>query len=161
MPRIWPRRDRSEIGAPTEVSGLGNVGWSIGSRKVAQPDGRLRPKEEPLELELSLETIERHADLLGARRSHHPTSGMQQAMIVWRLQRDYGTRYVQMLLEYNSRLKAAGVQRAHTVGPTGERDEWKTVEGKVSATVVPQTDSNVSKRAAAEMDRVEHVRRPR
>ena len=126
MPRFWPRRGRSEISTPAEVDGLVNVGRSIGSKKVAQQDGFHGPKEQ-LDLESSLETFEGHADLVGARCSARPNGAMQRAIIVRRLQRDYGTRYVQMLFEYNSRRKAAGLQTADTVGPPRDNDERKTV----------------------------------
>ena len=108
MHRICLCQHCSKIGTPTEGNGPVNFDRSIVSRKVAKQAGLHRPVEEPLDLEPSLETFEGHADLLGARRTHHPNSAMQRAMIVRRLQRDYGTRYVQMLLEYNLRRKAAG-----------------------------------------------------
>jgi hypothetical protein len=72
--------------------------------------------------DFSRETFERHATLLGDSRTSHPANSVQRAMIVRQLQRDYGNRYVQRLVDYISRTNEK-VQTRLTVGPAGDQYE--------------------------------------
>ena len=51
---------------------------------------------------------DKHVALVEMSRPTGSANRVKRAIAVRKLQRDYGTRYVQMLLEYNSRRKSAG-----------------------------------------------------
>ncbi len=73
--------------------------------------------------DFSQRTFERHAALIGDTRMSRPMYAQQRALIVQQLQRDYGNRYVQRLVDHISRKRAEAVQAKLTVGPAGDKDE--------------------------------------
>ena len=81
------------------------------------------PYDAVLRGDFSQRTFERHDALLGDSRMSHPIYARQKAEIVRRLQRDYGNRYVQRLVNHISRQRAEGVQTELTVGPAGDKYE--------------------------------------
>ena len=88
----------------------------------------------------SQSTFERHVALLGDSRLARLDNTLHRAMIFRQLQRDYGNRYVQRLIDHISRKRAEPVQGKLTVGPAGDKYEQeadlvaKEVMGSVSST---------------------------
>ena len=99
-----------------------------------------RPEQSLLDNDFSQHTFERHAALLRDSRFSQPMYAGQRATIVRQLQRNYGNRYVQRLVDHISRMAAEAVQAKLTVGPAGDKYEQeagrvaKQVMGAVSST---------------------------
>ena len=81
------------------------------------PDGQSLPLEGLLGNDYSQSTFERHAALLGDPRMSHPMYTTQRRAIAMKLQRDYGNRYVQRLVEHIQLKRSEAVQTKLTVGP--------------------------------------------
>ncbi len=81
------------------------------------PDGQPMPLEGLLGSDYSQSTFERHAALLGDPRMSHPMYSSQRTAIARQLQRDYGNRYVQRLVERIQRDRSEAAQTKLTVGP--------------------------------------------
>lgn len=67
--------------------------------------------------------FQRHTALLGGSRLSHPMYARQRAIMVQQLQRDYGNRYVQGLVEHISRKKAEAAQAERVAGPVEDAFE--------------------------------------
>ena len=87
---------------------------------AASPEEVHHQRESPTRSDYSRSAFEYHAALLGDNRSSQLSSTLERAMIVRQLQRDYGNRYVQRLVDHISRKRAEGVQTKLTVGPAGD-----------------------------------------
>ena len=73
---------------------------------AAAPVAPIEGVVETLGVDFSEATFQRHADLLGDSRFAHRSNAGQRAVVVRRLQRDYGNAYVQRLVSHISRSKA-------------------------------------------------------
>ena len=104
------------------------------ARQEPQHPGESLPNHD-----FSQRTFERHVAQLGDSRLLQPMYATQRAMIVRQLQRDYGNRYVQRLVDHISRMPAGTVQAKLTVGPAGDKYEQeadqvaKEVMGAISS----------------------------
>ncbi|MCH8826432.1 MAG: hypothetical protein IIB16_05685 [Chloroflexi bacterium] len=84
-------------------------------------------------------TFERHAKLLGDPRMSQSMYTRQRTEIVRRIQRDYGNRYVQRLVDHIQQTKTRDIQAKLTVGPASDAYEREAdqvarqVMGKISA----------------------------
>ena len=110
--RAQPEQKRRARPAQTAESGLAAGHEVVGQLSQAVPGSDLRQG-----------TFERHAALLGDSRMAQPMYHRQRAAIVMQLQRDYGNRYVQRLVDHISRRRAEAVQAKLTVGPAGDKYE--------------------------------------
>jgi hypothetical protein len=108
-------------------------------KRTPEPDVAGRTRDFPLGGDFSQSTFERHAALLGDVRLSQLSNTLHRAMIVRQLQRDYGNRYVQRLIDHISRRRATAVQTKLTVGPAGDKYEQEAdsvaqeVMGRLSA----------------------------
>lgn len=82
-----------------------------------------RPEQSLLDNDFSQHTFERHVAQLGDSRFSQPMYAGHRATIVRQLQRNYGNRYVQRLVDHISRMAAEAVQAKLTVGPAGDKYE--------------------------------------
>ena len=84
------------------------------SQAISGPAAAMQEPQHPWESLLgsdySQRTFERHATLLGDSRMSHRMYRQQRAMIVRQLQRDYGNRYVQRLVDHIQKNRTDGVQ---------------------------------------------------
>ena len=103
------------------------------------------PREPVLGSDFSQLTFERHAALLGDSRMSHRMYASQRTAIVMQLQRDYGNRYVQRLVDHIKRQRAGTVQTKLTVGPAGDKYEQ---EADRVAKQVMETASSSGQEAA-------------
>lgn len=103
MPKCRPSLDNGSNRTPTGL-------WMPKSRRKPVESGKASAKywggqhdAAPLGVDTSREAFYHHAALLRDNRLLRSGNGIQRAMTVRRLQRDYGTRYVQRLIEHISR----------------------------------------------------------
>ena len=75
------------------------------------------------------QVFDRHAALLEDSRLSGCANKIQRAMIVRKLQRDYGTGYVQQLIERMSRRRATQVHGTSTASPPWDKHEYEAGEG--------------------------------
>ncbi len=103
-------------------------------KQETRPQGQRRPKAPPVVDKIqgeaqaaggdfSQSSFESHAAMLGASEMSHPMNARQQSMMVQRLQRDYGNRYVQRLVDHVRRNMSETVQPKLTVCAAGDRYE--------------------------------------
>ena len=110
--RAQPEQKRRARPAQTAESGLAAAHEVVGQLSEAL-----------LGSDFSQGTFERHAALLGDSRMAQPMYHRQRAAIIMQLQRDYGNRYVQRLVDHISRTRAEAVQAKLAVGPAGDKYE--------------------------------------
>ncbi len=123
MPKTGSVRDGAKAPAPTERR---------------RPQGRDNPAESslvdeqvPLQLsgaalpvsDFGRSAFQHHAELLGSSSLSRPVHSRQRALIVQRLHRDYGNRYVQRLVDHISRRRPEEAQTKLSVGPSGDKYE--------------------------------------
>ena len=72
-------------------------------------------------MDAGTQTLERHVSMLAEGHLSRPVNRVQRAIIVRKLQRDYGTRYVQQLIERISRRRLKNIRAEITT--VGVRDE--------------------------------------
>ena len=123
----------------------------VSSRKPqgVQPTPGLEELRLPgLSNDFSQRTFERHAALLGDPRLLHPTAAVQRALLARRIQRDYGNRYVQRLVDHISQKRAEAVQTKLAVGPAG--DEYEQEADRVAKQVVGMTEPSAQRQAGLE-----------
>ena len=105
-------------------------------REVQQPGHSLQGSD------FSQRTFERHAALLGDSRMSQPMYASQRALIVRQLQRDYGNRYVQRLVNHISRMPAEAVHLRRSIQgnhrSTGESRVPRVLKGTMGGTVSPR-----------------------
>ena len=89
----------------------------------ARREGLLPSIETKMGNGLGRDTFESHAALLGDPRMSQRMYAQQRTAIVQRLQRDYGNRYVQRLVDHIQKKRTEGVQTRLRVGPAGDRYE--------------------------------------
>ncbi len=75
----------------------------------------------PLGADPGKQVFDRHAALLDNSRLSQSANRIQRAMIVRKLQRDHGTRYVQRLIEHISRRRATQVRAKIPAGPARDK----------------------------------------
>jgi len=103
------------------------------------PETQSLPSGGLLGSDFSQSTFERHAALLGDPRMSHPMYSTKRAAIAKQLQRDYGNRYVQRLVEHIQRRRGEVVQAKLKVGPAGDRYEQEAdrVAKEVMGAIAP------------------------
>ena len=102
------------------------------------------PCESGLGGDFSQSTFERHAALLGDPRLRHPTAAMQRALLARQIQRDYGNRYVQRLVDHISQKRAEAVQTKLAVG------EYEQEADRVAKQVVGMAEPSAQRQAGLE-----------
>ena len=137
------------------------------SQKTSDPAAGMQELQHPWESLLgsdySQATFDRHSALLGDRRMSQPMYARQKAIIVQQLQRDYGNRYVQRLVDHISRKRAEAVQAKLTVGPAGDQYEQeadrvaKQVMGTISS---PGQEAAQRQEEEEELQMKPHAQRP-
>ena len=105
--------------------------------------------ESSLGSDFSERTFERHAELLGDSRMSHRMYAQQRTAFVMQLQRDYGNRYVQRLVNHISQKRAEAVQAKLTVGPAG--DEYEQEADRVAKQVVGMTEPSAQRQEEEEL----------
>ena len=124
----------------------------VSSSPVSGPEATFHPWESFVAGDFSQATFERHAALLDDSRAAIPMNAHRQAKFVQQLQRDYGNRYVQRLVDHNMRRPIGSAQRKLTVGPAG--DKYEQEADRIAKQVVsgaghgPLVESNITSQNA-------------
>jgi len=107
MPRSDSTEGNGRVGAQTELKRPISPGRALESSADADQEEIYQSWGSLLGSDFGQATFDRHAALLGDSRMSNPMYSRQKASIIQQLQRDYGNRYVQRLVQR----AGLGVQR--------------------------------------------------
>ncbi len=121
MPKCRPNLDDVTNRTPTGLKVSGNGRRALESRNATAKYGSRYHDATPLGVDPGKQAFDRHAALLDDSRLSRSGNGIQRAMAVRKLQRDYGTRYVQRLIEHISRRSLTRIQAKSAAGPAWDK----------------------------------------
>ncbi len=124
MPKSQPR-DRGNARTKGQQDSIrkASAGKKGAEGREPRSEERLNTVEDTLGGDFNQGTFERHAAILGHSRMSQPTYARQRVRIMRELQRDYGNRYVQRLVDHIQTKRAEAVQAKPTVGSGGDESE--------------------------------------
>ena len=121
MPKCRPNLDNASDHIPTELKVPGNCRKAVESGEATGSYWSRQYGGGTLGVDSGKQAFDRHAALLDDSRPDRSATRIQRAIIVRKLQRDHGTRYVQRLIEYISRRRATQVRAKITAGPVSDK----------------------------------------
>ena len=143
MPEPETRGNNSRTRVQPERNSRQSFDQTAEPNRSTGEEGLSHLPDDLLGRDFSLGTFEHHAQLLSDPRMSHPTGATEKAGIFRRLQRDYGNRYVQRLINHISRKQEESVQTKLTVGPAG--DKYEQEADSVAKQVISMTGPSVQK----------------
>ena len=121
MPRCRPNLDDASNRATTGLTVPGSRRRAVKSGKATAKYWSRQYDAATLGVDSGKQAFDRHAALLDDSRLSRSAKLIQRAMIVRKLERDHGTRYVQRLIEHISRRRSTRIQAKSTVSPAWDK----------------------------------------
>ncbi len=122
MPKCRPVLDIVSQRASAGLKVPGNRRRVVASGKFTAKSWSRQHDAAPLGADPGKQVFDRHAALLDNSRLSQSANRIRRAMIVRKLQRDHGTRYVQRLIEHISRRRATPVRAKIPDGPARDKN---------------------------------------
>ena len=142
MPKSQRRdRGRTRVKGQQDSIRKATAGEKKAEGREKRSEERLSPVEAALGGDFDQGTFERHAAILGHSRMSQPAYARQRVEIMRELQRDYGNRYVQRLVDHIQTKRDEAVQARPAAGSVG--DEYEQGLGSVAeqALSIPSSTS--------------------